>query len=240
MQIQRIALPVLVSTASAMSGELLVSALNRQSHFRVVSRVTTVEQLLDAIQTEPIAVALISLNLANGPLTGLTGFRQVRRLSPSTRSVLLTDSPDRNVVVEAFRSGARGVFCPSHSTFKELCRCVECVSRGQIWASSAELCQVLDAFSEYSPMKVVDSNGLSLLTKREEDVIRLLAEGLQNREIAKELNLSVHTVKNYLFHMFDKLGVSSRVELVLYAISCMERMKAVEHDAATRDIYVQG
>jgi hypothetical protein len=50
-----------------------------------------------------------------------------------------------------------------------------------------------------------------------------LAEGLQNRDIARELKLSEHTVKNYLFHIFDKLGVSSRVELVLYAVSCTKR-----------------
>jgi len=60
---------------------------------------------------------------------------------------------------------------------------------------------------------------MRLLTNREEDVVRLVAEGLQNREIAKELKLSEHTVRNYLFHAFDKLGVSSRVELVLYAVS---------------------
>ena len=68
-------------------------------------------------------------------------------------------------------------------------------------------------------MRVVNADGMRLLTKREEDVVRLVAEGLQNREIAKELKLSEHTVKNYLFHIFDKLGVSSRVELVLYAVS---------------------
>jgi DNA-binding CsgD family transcriptional regulator len=81
-------------------------------------------------------------------------------------------------------------------------------------------------------MRVVNADGLRLLTKREEDVVRLLAEGLQNREIAHELNLSEHTVKNYLFHIFDKLGVSSRVELILYAVSSSKRMQItdVEND----------
>jgi len=64
---------------------------------------------------------------------------------------------------------------------------------------------------------------MRLLTKREEDVVRLLAEGLQNRDIAHALKLSEHTIKNYLFHIFDKLGVSSRVELVLYAVSSAKR-----------------
>jgi DNA-binding CsgD family transcriptional regulator len=79
-------------------------------------------------------------------------------------------------------------------------------------------------FAKIAPMRVVDPSGIRLLTKREEDVVRLLGDGLQNREIARELNLSEHTVKNYLFHVFDKLGVSSRVELILYAVSCSKRL----------------
>ena len=68
-------------------------------------------------------------------------------------------------------------------------------------------------------MRVVNADGMRLLTKREEDVVRLLTEGMQNRDIAKELKLSEHTVKNYIFRIFDKLGVSTRVEMVLYAFS---------------------
>ena len=68
-------------------------------------------------------------------------------------------------------------------------------------------------------LRVVDAQGSNLLSKREEDVVHLVAEGLGNREIAQQLNLSKHTVKNYLFRIFDKLGVSNRVELVLYAVA---------------------
>jgi DNA-binding NarL/FixJ family response regulator len=102
---------------------------------------------------------------------------------------------------------------------------VDRVHSGQIWADSADLSDVMEAFSRLAPMKVVNADGLQLLTRREEDVVRLLAEGMQNREIARELGLSEHTVKNYLFHIFDKLGVSSRVELVLYAVSSTKRMQ---------------
>ena len=76
-------------------------------------------------------------------------------------------------------------------------------------------------------MRVVNADGMKLLTKREEDVVRLLGDGLQNREIAHELNLSEHTIKNYLFHIFDKLGVSSRVELILYAVSSTKTVQSV-------------
>ena len=77
---------------------------------------------------------------------------------------------------------------------------------------------------------------MRLLTKREEEVVRLVAEGLQNREIAKELKLSEHTIKNYLFHIFEKLGVSSRVELVLYAVSSAKSAQtaAVQDDKQER------
>ena len=64
-----------------------------------------------------------------------------------------------------------------------------------------------------------NSGGRELLTPREEQVVALVAEGLSNRDTAQELNLSEHTVKKYLFRIFEKLGISSRVELVLYAVN---------------------
>jgi len=68
-------------------------------------------------------------------------------------------------------------------------------------------------------LRVINSKGGQLLTPREEQVVALVAEGLSNRDVARELNLSQHTVKKYLFRIFDKLGISSRVELVLYAVN---------------------
>jgi DNA-binding NarL/FixJ family response regulator len=65
-----------------------------------------------------------------------------------------------------------------------------------------------------------------MLTPREEQVVALVAEGLSNRETARELNLSEHTIKKYLFRIFDKLGISSRVELVLYAMNHGEPLPA--------------
>ncbi len=65
---------------------------------------------------------------------------------------------------------------------------------------------------------MVNARGVTLLTPREEQVVALVADGLSNREVARELGLSEHTVKKYMFHIFDKLGISSRVELVLYAV----------------------
>src|SRR5208337_3999379 len=156
---------------------------------------------------------------------------------PGVKTVILLNEPERNLVVDAFRAGARGVFFMTSSSFKSLCRCVEQVYAGQIWASSAELSEVMEAFELLAPMRVVDADGMRLLTKREEEVVSLLAEGMQNREIAKELELSEHTIKNYLFHIFDKLGVSSRVELILYAVSSTKRMQTAR--AKSQDLGIE-
>lgn len=129
--------------------------------------------------------------------------------------------------MDAFRQGARGVISLPHVEFELLCRCVDCVERGQIWASNEEIGWVMTAF-ETTPQRsaklnIVDAAGLKLLTGREEEVVLLVMDGLSNRDIATTLELSEHTVKNYMFHVFDKLGVSSRTELMAYATNASRR-----------------
>ena len=208
-----------------MARELLLGALKRHRHFHVSDSVVTAQEVVDTVKAKSPDVALITVSLADGPLSGFGALRQIRESCPDVKTVILLDGPERNLVVDAFRAGARGVIVLSSSSVKSLCRCVEQVHAGQIWANSAELSEVIDAFAQLAPMRILNADGMRLLTKREEDVVRLLAEGLQNRDIAHELQLSEHTVKNYLFHIFDKLGVSSRVELVLYAVSNTKMMQ---------------
>jgi DNA-binding NarL/FixJ family response regulator len=68
-------------------------------------------------------------------------------------------------------------------------------------------------------LRNLDAKGSHLLTKRELSVVQLVAEGLSNRDISHELHLSEHTVRNYLFRIFNKVGVSTRLELAIYAIN---------------------
>jgi DNA-binding NarL/FixJ family response regulator len=89
------------------------------------------------------------------------------------------------------------------------------VHQGQVWANGAQLDSVLNAFVEAAPLRV-DQQKPKLLTRREEGVVALIAEGLSNREVGQKLGLTEHTVGNYLFRIYDKIGISSRVELVLY------------------------
>ncbi|MFZ0732897.1 MAG: response regulator transcription factor [Candidatus Sulfotelmatobacter sp.] len=202
---------------TAMNTQLLVETLARDNQFALATPAAASAEVLSSIKHERPDIALISARQGNDSRGGFTLTREIRSSSTSTRVIMLLDSSERTPVIEAFRSGARGVFCRTEP-LKLLAKSIRCVHEGQIWASSAELHYLLEAMSEPVPMSFVSANGDALLSARELDVVRCVAEGLSNREIAQRLSLREHTVKNYLFRIFDKLGVSSRVEVVLYAL----------------------
>ena len=147
------------------------------------------------------------------------------RIDRRAHKVILLDcdstawQPER--VVNAFRDGARGVFYRSHS-LKSLSKCIQAVHQGQIWASNEDLEHLMKALSHLKPLHLNNSEGMPLLTRREEDVVRLVADGLKNREIAQRLKVKEHSIRNYIYRIFEKLGVSSRVELILYVFSHRE------------------
>ena len=168
-----------------------------------------------ALEKKRPQVAIISARLQDGPVAGLKVLQELRAAQHSVPTVLLLDSQDRELIIEGFRAGARGVFCRS-KPFEALCKCIQVVSQGQIWADTTELQYVLEALAKTTRLPVDKSFGSAALTKRETEVIALVADGLTNREIAQQLGLSTHTVRNYLFRIFDKIGVSNRVLLVMY------------------------
>src|SRR5690242_19822080 len=137
-------------------------------------------------------------------------------MRPDTRSIVLLERSEQILIPETFRAGAKGVFFRSQHDLDVLCKCVSRVHAGQIWASSTELEQVIEALRRSSPLLLTNAQGTKLLSKQESTIARLIAQGMTNREIASHLGLSGHTVKNYLFKIFDKLGISNRVELALY------------------------
>jgi len=208
---------VLVADATRMGSQLLGDALDRSGHFNVTAAVASSADLLQAAAEGKPQVVVLSPNLDDEEGKGFVIARQLRASYPEMKLIILTDASSCDLVLEAFRVGARGVFCRSNS-IDDLCKCLDVVHRGQIWATTAELDFVLQALGKSLPSRLVDSKGIALLSKREQDVIRSLSEGLTNREIAAELKLSEHTVKNYLLRIFDKLGVSNRAEAILYAL----------------------
>jgi DNA-binding NarL/FixJ family response regulator len=210
---------VLIADSNQMQCQLLVSALRRRPEFRVTSCILDPDAILQVILSFPVQVAILN---ADNPRDGWPDMTVVRRLHlshPEVSKIILLDTYDRDIVVNAFRSGARGLFCYSQYPFRLLCKCIQSVHRGQVWADSEQMQYLIESLSQVPSLHMVNSRGIRLLTPRKEQVVALVADGLSNREVARELCLSEHTIKKYLFRIFDKLGISSRVELVLYALS---------------------
>jgi DNA-binding NarL/FixJ family response regulator len=209
---------VLAADNSRMASQLLASVLERDERFRVLEPVSDPSSIVATVLKEKPEVILVSAELDGDSRRGFQLMRDINAARPESRVVVLLDTSERSLVVEAFRAGARGVFCRSES-LKSLAKCIHCVSKGQVWANSAELRYLLDALGDALPLRSFDARGSALLSRREQEVVKCVAEGLSNREIAQRLALTEHTVKNYLFRIFDKLGVSKRVEVVLFAYS---------------------
>ena len=198
-----------------MSCEMMSRALEASSHNIQVVSTGVSSEWKDDPQLNDANVVVISSTLKEGNLSGFTLLRRISKAGRDLNCVLLLDRDERDLVIEAFRSGAVGV-CERDQSYEQLCKCIVCVSRGQVWANSQQMRYVLEALSNGVPPFITDTKGKILLTKREQEIVSKVAEGMKNREIAELLNVSEHTVKNYLFRIFDRLGLSSRVELVLY------------------------
>jgi DNA-binding NarL/FixJ family response regulator len=209
---------LLIADDSPMDCQLLKSALSRSRlPFRIVGCAVSQADIIRSMNSDPPDIALISESLQDGPLMGSGVLSELHNSFPKTSVIVLLKSASDDVVVDAFRAGARGVFCRAEP-LDTLCKCIHAVNKGQIWANSGQLRSVLDAFASAAPLHLANSQGRVLLTKREIDVVELVVQGHTNRDVAQELGLTEHTVSNYLFRIYEKLGISSRVELVLYSL----------------------
>jgi DNA-binding NarL/FixJ family response regulator len=204
---------VLVADDTRIHTQLLTDALHRDLQLEVISPPATSRDLVAAVKLHRVQVVVLSSNLDDEPLRGFELLRELRASNPDIFTIMLLDSSKKETVLQAFRAGARGIFS-RHDSVETLSMCIRRVYEGQIWANSQQISFAVEALATSPVVRAVDANGLSLLSNREMDVVRSLAEGLTNREIAERLGLSQHTIKNYLFRVYDKLGVSSRLELL--------------------------
>jgi DNA-binding NarL/FixJ family response regulator len=230
---------VLVANNSRIYSRLLAEALTRDPLLEVIPCDSDLSGLVATAMAEDIDVLVISSNLDEQPARGLEVLRELRVLHPDVRAVLLPDSSKNEAVLQAFRAGARGIF-GRNEPIEMLSKCVRCVHQGQIWASSEALEVVLEALAGSTTVRAVNADGMNLLSERESQVVRCVAEGLTNREIAERLKLSQHTVKNHLFRVFDKLGVSNRVELLFMTLSQAPAERASLPTHATADHNKEG
>ena len=158
---------------------------------------------------------ILLLDLRMPEKDGLGVLEEVNFDSLPTRVIVLTAAEDDRDVVRAMRLGARGVVL-KQSASDLLLKSIRKVHDGEIWLDNRMTAEVIDAFKKSSESG--QRREKPLLSDREKEIVQLVAQGFRNREIGEKLFISEQTVKNHLHNIFDKLGVSDRLELALYAI----------------------
>ena len=158
---------------------------------------------------------ILLLDLRMPEKDGLGVLEEINFDSASTRVIVLTAAEDDRDVVRAMRLGARGVVL-KQSASDLLLKSIRKVNEGEIWLDNRMTSEVIDAFKKSS--EAGQRREKPLLSDREKEIVQLVAQGFRNREIGEKLFISEQTVKNHLHNIFDKLGVSDRLELSLYAI----------------------
>lgn len=204
---------VFVVDRDSMSSDLLASTLVRERGCNAVAIQPT--DLLAALAESEVDLVVVGIDVDSKPGSGFDLVNSVCRTYPNTFVVILLNQTSRESVINAFRCGARGVIS-RQLPVSEFLDCVEHVRKGFIWAGRQETNALLEALQSIPAPSVPSGSNAPSLTVREMQVVQCAAKGLTNKAIAGELNLSEHTVKNYLFRAFEKLGVSSRVELLFY------------------------
>ena len=207
---------VLVADESRMGCQLMASAFGQSAYpIKVTAMAVDSVGVRKGIKETQPDVAVIGASLQDGPNMGLKTARELWVAGSKTKVIILTSATVGARVVETLQAGAHGIISKD-DPFERLCKCIDVVRQGQVWINSNQMLSLIDYLVKTSPASVGNIAGTNLLTKREEGVVRLVAEGLTNRAISQQLNLSENTVRNYLFRIFNKLGTSTRLELALY------------------------
>lgn len=169
---------------------------------------------------EQLEPDILLLDLRMPGMDGLTCLQRVQRLNKKTRTIVLTASEDKNEFVQAMKLGCSGIVLKQTAS-ELIVKSIRKVHAGEIWLDSHTTAAVMRQFA--SPGELASQPGVrgrdrSPLSAREREIVALVAQGYKNKEMAEKMFISEQTVKNHLHNIFDKLGVSDRLELALYAI----------------------
>ncbi|HWR54441.1 MAG TPA: response regulator transcription factor [Bryobacteraceae bacterium] len=192
--------------------------LSLEEDFEVVGEAKDGNEVLDVVrQTEP-DVLLLDLRMPS--LDGLAVLQSLKAMTSQCKVIILTASEDKNEFVQAMKLGCSGIVLKQTAT-ELLYKSIRKVFQGEIWLDSHTTAAVMRQFASPARITPSDRKGRgerSPLSQREREIVALVAQGFKNKEIAEKIFISEQTVKNHLHNIFDKLGVSDRLELALYAI----------------------
>ena len=170
-------------------------------------------------QTLELDPDILLLDLAMPRLPGLEAMRAIMGRSPRVKIILLTSTISTQQIIEALQIGARGIV-EKGSVAGELIKSVRTVLAGDYWIGGQRVANLLHALRELmAKAAAVPEKKTYGLTPRELEVVNSIVEGCSNKDIAKEFTISEETVKRHLSNIFDKTGVSTRLELALFAIA---------------------
>jgi DNA-binding NarL/FixJ family response regulator len=186
----------------------------------VESDITIVGEAGDGATAAALAAAsapdIVLMDVRMPKLSGIEAITAVRNAAPAARIVMLTVSDEEADLYEAIKGGASGYLLKDAST-DEVAQAVRVVADGQSLISPSMAMKLLDEFKQMSRGDR-SQPATPRLTERELEVLRLVAQGLNNREIAKQLFISENTVKNHVRNILEKLQLHSRMEAVMYAV----------------------
>jgi two-component system, NarL family, nitrate/nitrite response regulator NarL len=193
--------------------------LKLEEDFEVVGEASDGREVLDRVQELDPDVLLLDLRMPN--LDGLSALQVLQQSNKRTKVIVLTASEDKNEFVQAMKLGCSGIVLKQ--TAPELIvKSIRKVYGGEIWLDSHTTAAVMRQFAapgDPTPGPASKSSReRSPLSQREREIVQLVAQGFKNKEMAEKMFISEQTVKNHLHNIFDKLGVSDRLELALYAI----------------------
>ena len=231
---------ILIADRNSMGSQLLAESLDRDPRFEAVgvNFAPSATDILNAIGARKPDVVVISADFDGGTKGGLQVARALSSHGSIVNLVLLLEISTRESVTAAFRCGARGVFCRS-KPLGELSACIVRVSRGEIWANSVETGYLLEAVRDAPSCDGIDNDRIKMLSKREVQVAERAAQGYSNKQIAEQFRLSEHTVKNYLSRVFEKLGVSTRFDLLFFLMSSQARESNVAGLGNSTETYLK-
>jgi DNA-binding NarL/FixJ family response regulator len=174
----------------------------------------------DAItQTIELEPDILLLDLAMPKLPGLEAMRAIMSRSPRVKIILLTSLISTQQIIEALQIGARGIVLKD-SVASDLGESLRAVLSGDYWIGGKRVVNLLSALHDLMQQAAaVPEKKTYGLTPRELEVVTCIVEGCSNKDIAKQFTISEETVKRHLSNIFDKTGVSTRLELALFAIS---------------------
>src|ERR1700722_15829994 len=199
----------------------LKKLLTLEEDFQIVGEASDGCEVLDRVQEVDPDVLLLDLRMPN--LDGLSTLQALQQTNKRTRVIILTASEDKNEFVQAMKMGCSGIVLKQTAP-DLIVKSIRKVNSGEIWLDSHTTAAVMRQFStgQEGSSGGQSSGGKSRerspLSTREREIVALVAQGYKNKEMAEKMFISEQTVKNHLHNIFDKLGVSDRLELALYAI----------------------